>query len=58
MKPSAFAIALIGTAALATATAATSDADMLRCAALAGRDARLDCYDALTHQLSSNAAAS
>jgi len=58
MKPSAIAIALIlAAAAVATATAATSDVDMLRCAALPGRDARLDCYDALTHQLSSKAAA-
>lgn len=58
MRPSAIAIALIlAAAAVATATAATSDVDMLRCAALPGRDARLDCYDALTHQLSSKAAA-
>jgi hypothetical protein len=39
------------------ATAATSDSDMLRCAAIAARDARLDCYDVLTHQLSNKAAA-
>jgi hypothetical protein len=52
------AIALIlSAAAVATATAATSDADMLRCAALPARDARLDCYDALAHQLSNKAAA-
>jgi hypothetical protein len=58
MRPSTIAIALIViAAAVATATAATSDADMLRCAALPGRDARLDCYDALAHQLSSKAAA-
>jgi hypothetical protein len=58
MMPSTIAIALILTAAAAgTATAATSDADMLRCAALPGRDARLDCYDALAHQVSSKAAA-
>jgi hypothetical protein len=58
MNPSTIAIALILTAATATATAtaATSDADMLRCAALPARDARLDCYDALAHQLSSKAA--
>jgi hypothetical protein len=61
MRPSPIAIALIvSAAAVAAATAAmaaTSDADMLRCAALPGRDARLDCYDALAHQLSSKAAA-
>jgi hypothetical protein len=58
MRPSTIAIALIViAAAVATATAATSDADMLRCAALPGRDARLDCYDALAHQLSNKAAA-
>jgi hypothetical protein len=56
MNPSTIAIALILTAAATTATAATSDADMLRCAALPARDARLDCYDALAHQLSSKAA--
>jgi hypothetical protein len=49
---------MLTAAAVGTATAATSDADMLRCAALPGRDARLDCYDALAHQLSSKAAAS
>jgi hypothetical protein len=57
MNPSTVAIALVLTAAATTATAATSDADMLRCAALPARDARLDCYDALAHQLSSKAAA-
>jgi len=44
------AIALILSVAATTATAA-SDADMTRCAAIPGRDARLDCYDALAHQL-------
>jgi hypothetical protein len=51
---------ILAAAAAITATAAmaaTSDSDMLRCAAIAARDARLDCYDALTHQLSSKAAA-
>jgi hypothetical protein len=57
MNPSALAIALILTAAATTAAAATSDADMMRCAAISERDARLDCFDALTHQLSSKAAA-
>ena len=56
MNPSTIAIALILTAAATSATAATSDADMLRCATLPARDARLDCYDALAHQLSSKAA--
>jgi hypothetical protein len=51
------AMALILAAAATTATAATSDSDMLRCAAIAARDARLDCYDALSHQLSNKAAA-
>jgi hypothetical protein len=50
------AIALLAVMAT-TATAATSDADMLRCAAFSARDARLDCFDALAHQLSSKAAA-
>jgi hypothetical protein len=57
MNPSTLAIALILTAAATTTTAATSDADMMRCAAISARDARLDCFDALTHQLSSKAAA-
>jgi hypothetical protein len=57
LNQSTIAIALILIAAATTATAATSDADMLRCAALPARDARLDCYDALAHQLSSKAAA-
>jgi hypothetical protein len=56
MNSSAIAIALILTAVAASSAAATSDADMLRCAALPARDARLDCYDALTQQLSSKAA--
>ena len=51
------AIALILTVA-ATTAAAASDADMRRCAAIPARDARLDCYDALAHQLSTTAAAS
>jgi hypothetical protein len=50
------AIALILTVA-ATTAAAASDADMRRCAAITARDARLDCYDALAHQLSTKAAA-
>jgi hypothetical protein len=57
MNPSTFAIALILAAAATTATAATSDADMMRCAAIPTRDARLDCFDALAHQLSGKAAA-
>jgi hypothetical protein len=57
MNQSTIAMALILAAAAITATAATSDSDMLRCAAIAARDARLDCYDALTHQLSNKAAA-
>jgi hypothetical protein len=59
MNPSTVAIALIltGAATATAATAATSDADMLRCAALPARDARLDCYDALARQLSSKAGA-
>jgi hypothetical protein len=57
MNQCRIAIALILAAATITATAATSDSDMLRCAAIAARDARLDCYDALTHQLSNKAAA-
>jgi hypothetical protein len=51
MNPSPIAIALILAAAATTATAATSDADMMRCAAIPTRDARLDCFDALAHQL-------
>jgi hypothetical protein len=47
MNRSTLALALILTTAASGAEAATSDADMLRCAALAARDARLDCYDAL-----------
>jgi hypothetical protein len=61
MNQSTIALPLILAAAAAitatAATAATSDSDMLRCAAIAARDARLDCYDALTHQLSNEAAA-
>jgi hypothetical protein len=53
----AAAMALILAAAATTATAATSDSDMMRCAAIAARDARLDCYDALAHQLLNKAAA-
>ena len=50
------AIALILTVA-ATTAAAANDADMTRCAAITARDARLDCYDSLAHQLSTKAAA-
>jgi hypothetical protein len=57
MNRSTIAIALIMTVA-ATTAAASSDADMARCAAIRARDARLDCYDALAHQLSTKAAAS
>jgi hypothetical protein len=57
MNQSTMAIALILAVAATTATAATSDADMMRCAAISARDARLDCYDGLAHQLSSKAAA-
>jgi hypothetical protein len=57
MNPSTIAFALIFAAAATTATAATSDADMMRCAAIPARDARLDCFDALAHQLSAKAAA-
>jgi hypothetical protein len=57
MNQSTIATALILAVAAITATAATSDSDMLRCAAVAARDARLDCYDALAHQLSNKAAA-
>jgi hypothetical protein len=57
MKQTTIAIALILTAAATTTSAATSDSDMLRCAAIAVRDARLDCYDGLAHQLPSKAAA-
>jgi hypothetical protein len=57
MNDSTIAIALILAVAATTATAATSDVDMMRCAAIPARDARLDCYDALAHQLSSKAAA-
>jgi hypothetical protein len=57
MNRSTFAIALTLSVA-ATTAAATSDADMRRCAAIPARDARLDCYDALAHQLSHKAAAS
>jgi hypothetical protein len=57
MNRSTIAIALTLTVA-ATTAAATSDADMRRCAAIPARDARLDCYDALAHQLSTKAAAS
>jgi hypothetical protein len=56
MNHSMIAIALLAVIAT-TATAATSDADMMRCAAIPARDARLDCFDALAHQLSSKAAA-
>src|ERR1700722_2427061 len=58
MNRSTLVMALILAAAAITATAATSDSDMLRCAAIAARDARLDCYDALAHQLSNKGAAS
>jgi hypothetical protein len=57
MNPSTIAIALILAVAATTATAATSDADMMRCAAIPTRDARLDCFDALAHQLSAKAVA-
>jgi hypothetical protein len=57
MNRSTIAIALILTVA-ATTAAASSDADMRRCAAIPSRDARLDCYDALAHHLSTKAAAS
>jgi hypothetical protein len=57
MNRSTIAIALTLTVA-ATTAAATSDADMARCAAIPARDARLDCYDALAHQLSTKGAAS
>jgi hypothetical protein len=57
-SPVAMALLLAAAATSATvATAATSDADMMRCAAIAARDPRLDCYDALAHQLPSKAAA-
>jgi hypothetical protein len=56
MNQSIVAIVLLAVMAT-TATAATSDADMMRCAAIPARDARLDCFDALAHQLSSKAAA-
>jgi hypothetical protein len=52
MNPSTISMAMILALAAATATAATSDADMLRCAAIPAREARLDCYDGLAHQLS------
>jgi hypothetical protein len=58
MNSSTVAIALILTAVAASSAAATSDADMLRCAAFPARDARLDCYDALSQKLSSKAAVS
>jgi hypothetical protein len=58
MNQSTIAMALVLAAAATTAAAATSDADMMRCAAIPARDARLDCYDGLAHQLSSKAAAS
>jgi hypothetical protein len=58
MNPTSIAIALILQGAAITATAATSDADMMRCSAIPTRDARLDCYDALAHQLSSKAPSS
>jgi hypothetical protein len=57
MNQSTVAIALILAAAATTTTAATSDADMMRCAAIPAREARLDCYDGLAHQLSGKTAA-
>jgi hypothetical protein len=57
MNRSVIAMAVILTGGASAATAATSDADMMRCAAIAARDARLDCFDALARQLSSKAAA-
>lgn len=56
MSQSTIAMTLILTLGATTATAATSDADMMRCAAIPARDLRLDCYDGLAHQLSSKAA--
>jgi hypothetical protein len=53
----AIAAALILAVSATTAMAATSDADMRRCAAIPARDARLDCYDGLAHQLSGKDAA-
>jgi hypothetical protein len=57
MNQSTVAFALILAVAAPTAKAATSDADMRRCAAIPARDARLDCYDGLAHQLTSKPAA-
>jgi hypothetical protein len=57
MKHCAIAIALILVLSATRTTAATSDADMVRCAAVRARDARLDCYDALAQQLSTRASA-
>jgi hypothetical protein len=57
MNRHAIAIALVLSVPASTAAAATSDADMMRCAAIPSRDARLDCYDGLAHQLSGKAAA-
>lgn len=50
-------MSLILAATAITATAATNDSEMLRCAAIAVRDTRLDCYDALAHQLSNKGTA-
>jgi pyruvate/2-oxoglutarate dehydrogenase complex dihydrolipoamide acyltransferase (E2) component len=52
MNQAIISTALILVVAATTATAATSDADMLRCAAIPARETRLDCYDGLAHQLS------
>jgi hypothetical protein len=57
MNQSTIAMALILAVGAPSATAATSDADMMRCAAIPVREARLDCYDGLARQLSSKAAA-
>jgi hypothetical protein len=57
MNQSLIAFALMLTVGAINAVAATSDSDMLHCAAIAARDARLDCYDGLAHQLSGKATA-
>ncbi|HEX3951234.1 MAG TPA: hypothetical protein VHW95_15360 [Steroidobacteraceae bacterium] len=50
------AAAMMSTTAIRPAMAVIRDEDMVRCAAISAREARLDCFDALARQLSNKAA--